>query len=678
MDIDVILKVWVPVSHVLVGQVSLLNNSGSTQNAGVEWLVLLDPIASGKPMTIEQMGINKVICGRSGDLHPLLYLSGGPEESSSAHPGLAVRSILLPGERRQVTWVLAAEDSPEASLQAARHYSSRQLDIEQLKLEMEDRRHFVSLNRLENINTRIIKDTQIQAAQLVMPGSNLLKHHTFLLERTPLSPSSTDAKFLHLHPGWAGQTLPALHLISQVLLPGYPALVKEFIENELEAQQEDGSIDVSVNTNRQGIGVLALPFLCSLVESLIPYITDRNWLSEMYPRLEKFVSVWAAMLTNTGEKIIFDHPQQVGFFDEVDNPTQALKNLWLKMASGTNPFLLSLLFKEMTSLSNVARRLGFQPPDWIADTIDSTKQILENLWDEQTATFGYLDILSGKRHAGGNLAEFSQNGRFSCPTRFRSPNTLFISIDHEVPLPPELKITVSGRMEGRSEKIIFVNKDFQRLGDSSFVFIRRPFSSVSSILVEHAPEIKNGQFGIVDLSQSDITSFMPLWAGYPNPDQVEALLESNKIREHLNDQGLWMNPIDTDLQNERVPDFLASFIIEGLFNYGQRSLALDIFNKHYLSDYAISLRVNSQGYLRSLIPLRLYLKLIGIHEFLPGEVILESFNAPIHPVTVQYGQVELTVTSNRTTFTVQGIEPVVIDTPGLKRVRMNDERRMSK
>lgn len=84
--LDAQLKVWVPNSQMIVGQMTCINNSTGSRRIGMDWLVQLDPHPGGRPMTTTTMGINTILLGHTDNLFPVFYLTGGPEESSSVFP----------------------------------------------------------------------------------------------------------------------------------------------------------------------------------------------------------------------------------------------------------------------------------------------------------------------------------------------------------------------------------------------------------------------------------------------------------------------------------------------------------------------------------------------------------------------------------------------------------------
>ena len=138
-DIDVFYRLWVPTSQIIVGELTCLNNAGPTKTLGVDWLTHLIPVTGGSPMKQMQMGLSNVLQGECADLFPVFYLAGGAYASSAAIPGLAAKLLLMPASEKRLTWALASHTSIDASFQQARQFSSKSLEVEQLKIEMTDK-----------------------------------------------------------------------------------------------------------------------------------------------------------------------------------------------------------------------------------------------------------------------------------------------------------------------------------------------------------------------------------------------------------------------------------------------------------------------------------------------------------------------------------------------------------
>jgi len=59
-NLDVIQKTWVPDSHTLTAQVALTNGSAGLIQVWLEWIVQLNPLLTGSPMSAAQISVNTV------------------------------------------------------------------------------------------------------------------------------------------------------------------------------------------------------------------------------------------------------------------------------------------------------------------------------------------------------------------------------------------------------------------------------------------------------------------------------------------------------------------------------------------------------------------------------------------------------------------------------------------
>jgi hypothetical protein len=218
-------------------------------------------------------------------------------------------------------------------------------------------------------------------------------------------------------------------------------------------------------------------------------------------------------------------------------------------------------------------------------------------------------------------------------------------------------------------------QNFHPLGNSYLSLVREPFSTLTSIQISGLPGEFSGQIGVPDHTREDITTFLPLWANAVAPDQIRKMSLETVFPAYLDESGLWMEPNRGSPGNLRLPDFLAAQIIEGVLDAGYPALAMEVYRKHFLSSFAAQKRLLETGRIESLIPVTLFLRLLGVKEISEKELVLQSFNALSEPVTVQYGQIEITINPNSLSLSVPGEDPLIITTSEPQRVRLGQERR---
>ena len=106
--IDVLAEYWVPESWLLVGRLKISNSGSLQQKVLLELNGQLVLMGDGQPMAPFRSQITSMLTGKTGDLNPVLFLTGGPEPGNGTQPSLAIETDLAPGNTRQLTWALAS------------------------------------------------------------------------------------------------------------------------------------------------------------------------------------------------------------------------------------------------------------------------------------------------------------------------------------------------------------------------------------------------------------------------------------------------------------------------------------------------------------------------------------------------------------------------------------------
>lgn len=673
LSLDAQLKIWVPSSQIITGQLTFLNTAEITRLLCVDWLVQLHPLPGGQAMTSTRMGMNTILQGKAGDLYPVFYLTGGPEESTSIYPGLSIKMLLVPGATRQVTWVLASQVSVDASFHQARYYSSRQLDVEQLKIEMADRHQKCVIEGPQHNLADSLNQSQNRAFQLLMPAVQQFKKSTFIQRRDPDRGLYSNMEMLEIHPEWSGQTLPDTWLLAQNLLPGRLETVKGLIQNILDAQADNGWIDYRVSANHKISGHLALPILAALVCEVFTLNEDLHWLADIYPKLVQFYRCWFSKVTNKHQDLT--HPVQVGFLNADCLELDQTIHLWIKLKISENPLLLSLLYRECKSLIQIEKWLkSNQHLVWLENTQEQLANKAEELWNEDTGSYQYQDFVSGLNPGEKILCKFRQEGKHKPTRKITTPGRLFIQLQPGSRISPEFCCKLTGTdSKGRIETTLS-HRAFEWIDATGIGVTTQSFSTLDSIEIVNWKKGDIGYIGQVDLSQRDITSLLPLWAGIPSSHQAEKMLTSDSVDSFLGKNGISFFPSGKNASDERIPNFLAAMIIEGLLLYHRTDMAYRFFYHHFDP----TLRENQtkaksadsliDAKLEDLIPVKLFLAVSGLKRISPREVIVTHFNRNPNPVTVQYNQTKITLKPDQTEIVPHSGETVIIDQPEPHRV----------
>ena len=676
-SIDVEFRVWVPTSQALVGEITCTNTNQTIITLGVDWLVQLFPLKNGSSMKNLQIGLNTVLQGECDDLFPVFYLTGGAYPSTSAFPGLGTKMLLLPASKKQITWVMGSFTSIEASLQQARQYSSKALEVEQLKIEMADKREKVFYVTGKPATSRALEISQNCAYQMVMPPIRKFAHPTYVSSRNSSTGNCHNADLLEVYPEWTGQTLPEIWMLAQSLLPGRPDIIKGFLQNFLAEQQPNGKIDYRVSPNGNHTGHLSLPILSSLVVDLHPYLDDPQWLEEIYPCLISFLKTWVS-LRESGELILTEltHPIQLGFSSPDPLAGTTLTDLWIRLKSSNNLFILSLLLRETSDLLQIARGLEkIEDWGWLEKIRGQLLSSLNKLWDERTGTFTQLDMSTGQPHGGKIVGSFKKNGTHKPKRKLPAPGRIYLRINCEGRFPQDFSCRIMGTGVDGPEQLTIRLRDLQSLGQSYIFVSSRAFSTIESIEILGLPGGAYGEIGQADLMQKDITQLLTLYAGVPTTRQAEQLLKSIRVKNHIGIKGLSLLAYSEENPVIVAPGYIAGMIVEGLLRYGKISLSAQVFNHHFIdrifsNDAKLNaMRTCSIKNLEDLTPVRLFLKINGVVKLTSKEVIISHFiKKSQDTLTVKYNKVEMVLKRNITEIHTQAGEIIYMNKPGPNRV----------
>ena len=136
-DIDVIAEYWVPGSNSIVGKLSLANRGDALQVVQVDWIAQLAP-NDGQPMTPVSIEAAPVLAGKTQMLHPVIFITAGPQPGKGSYPSLFRTYSLEPGDNGEFSWIHCAKNSIEDSFSRAREIANLNFRAEIAALEMKN------------------------------------------------------------------------------------------------------------------------------------------------------------------------------------------------------------------------------------------------------------------------------------------------------------------------------------------------------------------------------------------------------------------------------------------------------------------------------------------------------------------------------------------------------------
>jgi hypothetical protein len=359
LDLKVVAEYWAKESNLVGGRFTLYNASAEPIHPEMLLHAQLQPGENPQTMSsVSHQGVT-VLQGSTGQLAPLLFLSGGPRAAIAPYPALSVSPRLEPGASELFTWAHSACAELQDSLALTRELMAIKWDAE--------------IARIEQANSGLVEvetgDPDWDAAFALAQTTSIASfvgptrhqpHSSIIEERSPNRGYSTHPEGRDHDPDWDGVSAASAYITILQILPSAPELAKGILLNFLASQAPNGTVDWNPGLGGQRSGMQCVPLLATLSWRIYSQTEDREFLSSVYPRLTAFIDTWF------GEAYDIDrdgHPEwsnttQSGFEDW---PAYDRRHHWgqgLDIALAETPDLSSYLYREIEALIEMGRALG--------------------------------------------------------------------------------------------------------------------------------------------------------------------------------------------------------------------------------------------------------------------------------------------------------------------------------
>lgn len=642
--LDVTLRIWVPTSQVVVGQVNLNISTNQPESVTMEWVALLSPFSGGTPMTAIVQGINTILTGHIREIDPVFLLTGTPRTDLSTYPGLGLDLSMRPGVPRQVTWVMASLENKDLSFYTARRYSAVSLEAEQFKIEIAQKKKSLHLETEDSVFNNRVRQSQNRAEQLLMPAFGKFQNGTFVQGRCPDNGYSLSRDASDSGPNWGIQTSLDTWLLSRIFLPTHVEVLEGILDNFLAQQTADGAIDLLTSWTGRRTGKLATPILASLTADLYPYIKRKDWLARVYPALLRGVKAWFTGKTDRDEDGFpeWQHELQLGYPTSTGTDDEKSVNRSILVRTAESPALAALLYRECKSLMEMAVLLSRDEDlTWLKEKADLLADLVNSCWKETCNSFLDRDALNHRCDAPVKPITFHRNGLF--PIAAKKSTTSFTVIN--VKILGDFPHPISLELHLLKEMIALTEKDFEWHGGNGIVVLDHSLDSIREFRISG---LKKGEAFLLmepDFTRFEATQIIPFWAGLATREQTATFCQK-----HLAEIEILAK------SNDLFPTYLKVMLIEALIRGDLLEQATHLFRTWYIgetidnenetkSDAKIPTN-NDFNKLDELIPLHTYLTLNGISSWTPEEIIMENVNPLLAPITVQYGQTTIELDRN--------------------------------
>jgi hypothetical protein len=697
IDLDVQAEYWVPQSNCLAGRFQLHNLQAQSRQIQVELIGQLTP-TEGERMASLEFQAAPILSGATGNIFPVIFLTGGSRAETGSYPALRQTIEILPGETVSLVWAHAALNSVQESFQMARQTAARNWDAERARIEL------VNGGMLEIYTGESDWDIALSLAQKVAFSSLIgsdqnLPHPSYVLNRLPdqgYSLRGDGSDYSHL---WNGQSPLEAWYLCEMILPSSPELAEGLLINFLAVQTEDGTIDWKPGLGGQSSHLMATPVLADLALRIYETTENQGFLRQVFPGLLKFVQAWFLPEHDRDQDGIpeWDHPMQSG---SEDHP---IFSHWHDWAQGVDieytesPALGGFLFQECIALMRMAEIVDRK------EVIPSLQSLSEHLastveasWNEADTTYYDWDRDTHLTPQGEWLAEREGPGELIINRSFDEPVRLLIHIESDSTSGRHPQIYIHGTSASGHRRVEQIDENrFKWYLQRGRLTGERVYSNLERLEIlglEPGDKIDVHTTGYNCFNQSLL---VPLWAGIPSDKRANRLIKKTitapkKFWRPFGIPACTPIPAIPDAQVCSSIHLLWNGLVgEALLRYGYHEQAAELvsrnmqaviqalkqghsFRRYYHADEGHG--SGERNAFTGVAPISLFLKVLGVRIISPFRVALNGFNPYPWPVTVKYRGLTVLCQQDKTTVVFPDGQTVPIKDPKPQIVSLDMQR----
>jgi hypothetical protein len=698
-ELEVKAEYWVPLSQAVAGRLRITNHSSQTRNIRLDWVAILTIAGEGERMAAVEIEATQVLAGKSSDLAPVVFLTGGPQAGTAPYPALTMNLELEAKQERLLTWTQAALADWPSSLTLARQIAARNWEAELARIELLYASQVEVHTGDSDWDAAFSLSQKVAYGLFLQPTANL-QFPSFVLTRQPdqgYSLRGTGGDYDYL---WNGQTPLDTYYMCSLILPAAVEFTQGLLHNFVCSAKEDGFIDWKPGLGGQRSQLLATPLLASLAWKIYQSSQDASFIEAVYPPLLEFVRLW---FTNKhdrdGDGIPeWDHIMQAGFDDH------PLFTSWMDWSQGAeistaeSPGLCAMLYNECQALIQMAGLL--QQPEAIPGLLavsDNLRTAIEISWEPSQSIYQYWDRDSHYCTRGEVLGHRRGDGEVILDRQFNHAVRMLMQVQVADEVTRRIRVFIHGTTPNGQhivEPIPYNHWKWQF--EKANATGERIYTHVERVVVEGLEEgdlflVKN-----VSYDGEDNSLLLPLWAKIPAEERVRALVEGT-----LTDPDRFWGAYG--IPTTSVPPFFQKMgasthihmpwnllLGEGLLAYGYRKEAADLvarlmksviqtlkqnqsFRKYYHPDTGSG--TGDPNSLDGLAPLSLFLDCLGVKLHSHKSVSLSGINPFPWPVTVKYRGLTVLRQIEKTTVIFPNGETVTVTDPSPCTISLDSSER---
>jgi hypothetical protein len=648
--------VFAPAAHTLVGGIEVTNRGDEALSLNFDLAAVLVPMPGGIPTRPDQDGINQIISGETGDLCPVLFMTGGPAAISSPYPALSTPVRLSPHQSRRLTWALVTKHSREASLDTARKVTATPWRVTVQNHVMYHASRTIQVRSGNAAWDQAFRFAQVQAQSHWFAEQHSTKSF-FIRSRLP-DDARSDPR--------AGSRLDDLTLLeashlAQVLLPAYRDQYAVLLRNLLSRQTESGEIFSPIDTIAFSKPFHDCPLLAQLHLLLFEIARDESYLADAFPALYKNIDTWLPKGYDPEKDATpaLEDPRQLQMDTGLFN-----FDIWEETGQGLDircaesPALLAILLQEVTALARIAEILGEKAAKKKYESLVKTlREQMMTTWNEDLSTFTYLDIDSHQAPSRELNFRGQVQGEQTIDKTFTQPQRLQLHLTANDEHTRVCRIRFIGRdQDGESIRENVKSSQIRWVMGRAHITTRNLFKSIQTITVEGLKPEDHFLLETANFSQPDITCLLPIRSGDLDETQMSSLLakyfDPVEAKARFGLLETWQSLLELPQQLAIRSNVLwNTLILQGLARAGRTEQAAAFFSQLMwaitlgLSDYGgffpfYNMKdgrpAGARNALAGLAPLNLFLELVGIRLFSPEKLAVWGTNSFPWPVEVHW------------------------------------------
>ncbi len=662
-----------PEPSALVGILSLKNQHGKNLDFQLAIVFHLLPLGKGTRSCAERIGTHHLLMGHAGDLHPVLFMSGGPTASFNPLPALALPVQIAPGKSQMINFALAAKQTRGESFKTAKTLTASSWHQVTQKHQMDHAGQTLQIQTGEPD-----WDAAFHLAQTI-PYSHFVQQESdggsrfVVRKRLPdqpaLKPSEVQEK----------DDLTALELnhMAQVLLPQRADLMEALVINLLNRAHKDGRLYSHRHASPFMKPYEEPPLLAGLCLEIFEITHNQAFLEQTFPTLRQITHTWCFKNSDTKKERSFtwQTPDQCQLYSG-----HYIFDIWEESGRGLDihlvesPALLAMLQHETRSLQKIAEILG--EPVFVESYAKLEARLEKELlafWRDEQGIYLYRDIQSQNSPEGEDILNARTGDATIINQHFTTPQRLLCHLRASDERTRVCHLTVTG-LDHLSQEVVEVFRpgEIRWIAGRAHLTTIHMFTFLQSIRVKGLAPEDYITLETVDLSQADITCLAPLWSGNLPQAHLDSLLNNLLDWQHPNlNRGIpEVLPVGQEPpEGLQIPVNIIwnSLIIQGLARNGCTEPAAGLFS-NLMAPIIEGLR-NYDGFypyfqtkdgkplgeknaLAGLAPLRLFLEIAGVRVLTPKKVALWGHNPFPWPIEINWQGLSLLrkKSSSRITF----------------------------